>query len=115
MGLKYNSGYDLTIPFSDDCAQFNLEQDVAQTYTVPGPVGRRYSARFRYSPDGNVFVRLNGVPTVPALGALGTEPFNEFRPGDDDGSQRYVTAGDTISMITPDPFAFAGISLMFLD
>ncbi len=113
MAIKYNSNYDVTIPFSDVCAQVALAANTEETFTIPGAATDNYSARFAYICTSNVFVRLNDTPTIPAGGTVGTERFNEFRPGDD-GSQRYVKGGDVVHFITPDATAYVGISLRAL-
>ncbi len=110
MAIAYNSNYDLTIPFSDGCAQFSLATNTVLTYTVPGTETTKYSVRFGYNSQSNIFVRKNGVPTIPGAGTSGSEQYNEFRPGDD-GSQRYVQGGDVLQFITPDASAYCGISL----
>ena len=110
MAIQYNSNFDVTIPFSDVCGQVALQANVEEVFTVPGTATTKYSARLSYISTSNVFVRLNGVPTVPAAGTVGTEQYNEFRPGDD-GSQRYVQGGDVIHFITPDATAYVGVSL----
>ena len=113
MAILYNSNYDETVPFSDVCAQVALAANVEQTFTVPGTTINKYSARFGYISTSNVFVRLNGTPTVPAGGTVGVQQFNEFRPGED-GSQRYLKGGDVVHLITPDATAYVGISLRSL-
>lgn len=110
MAIQYNSNFDVTIPFSDVCAQIALGAAVEQTFTVPGTKVNKYSARFTYNATSNVFVRLNAAPTTPGAGTVTTQPYSEFRAGDD-GSQRYVQGGDVIHMITPDATAYVGISL----
>ena len=111
MAIPYNSNYDLTIPFSDVCAQVALGVGVEQTFAVPGDATHQYSVRFTYISTSNVFVRLNGTPTVPGAASVGTEQYNEYRAGED-GSQRYVKGGDVIHFITPDATAYVGIRLM---
>lgn len=111
MSTPYNTNYDLTMPFVDDCAQIALGVGVEETYTVPGATAQKYSVRFTYTSTSNVFVRLNDTPAIPGGGSVATEPFNEFRAGED-GSQRYVKGGDVIHFITPDATAYVGIRLM---
>jgi hypothetical protein len=111
MTTPYNSNYDMTIPFSDGCAQIALAANAAQSYTVPGTANINYSVRFTYTYNSNVFVCLNTTPTVPAGGSVGTQQYNEFRPGSD-STQRYVKGGDVIYFITPDTTAYLGIRLM---
>ena len=113
MAILYNSNYDLTIPFSDTCAQIALAANTEETYTVPGVATNNYSVHFAYICTSNVFVRMNGTPTIPAGGTVGTEQYTEFRPGDD-GFQRYAKGGDIIHFITPDATAYVGISLRAL-
>lgn len=114
MSIKYNTNYDLTMPFSDDCAQLALAQNTNLAYTVPGIAGKRYSARITYASDSNVFCRLNAAATVPGAGLATEVPNEDFKPGYD-GSQRYVTAGDTLNFITPDASAYVGVRLMLID
>lgn len=111
MAVPYNSNYDLTVPFSDVCAQVALGAAVEQTYTIPGTALNQYSMRLSYISTSNVFVRLNAVPTTPGAASVTTQPYNEFRPGAD-GSQRYVKGGDVVHFITPDTTAYVGIRLM---
>lgn len=111
MAIPYNTNYDLTMPFSDICAQINLNANTEELLIIPGNNDQKYSARFSYSSASNVFVSLNAAPIIPAAGTVGTQQYNEFRPGGD-GSQRYVTAGDVLHFITPDVSAYVGIRLM---
>lgn len=114
MAISYNSNYDLTIPFSDVSVQFNLAANTEDTYTLPGGATNKYSVRFRYNDLSNVFVRLNGTPTIPGSSVVGIEQYNEFKPGDD-GSQRYAQGGDVLHFITPDAAgAYMGISVRSL-
>lgn len=107
MAIAYNSNYHGTMPFSDTCLQINLATSTDKTFTVPGVSGTRYSAIFSYASNSNVFVRLNGVPTIPAAGNSSTEQYSEFKP-----ARRYVNAGDIIHFITPDAAgAYCGMSL----
>lgn len=110
MAIQYNSNFDLTIPFSDVCAQVGLVANTGETFTIPGSPISKYSVKFSYISTSNVFVRMNGVPAIPSGGTVGVEQYNEFRPGDD-GSQRYAQGGDVIHFITPDTTAYVGISL----
>lgn len=111
MAISYNSNYDVTVPFSDVCVQFNLATSTEDTFTVPGAATNKYSVRFGYTKDSNVFVGKNVTPTVPASGVVGVQQFVEFKPGED-GSQRYVQGGDVLHFITPDAAgAYMGISL----
>jgi len=108
--MQYSSNYDVTIPFSDVSVQVALGIGVPQNYVVPGNFSNRYSARFSYTNNSNVFVRLNSAPVTPGAASVTTQPYSEFKPGVD-GSQRFVQGGDVIHMITPDATAFVGISL----
>ena len=110
MSVKYASNYDLTIPFSDVCAQIHVQTGTPESYTIPGASTIRYAARFSYGATSNVFVRLNTAAGVPAGGAVTTEPYNELNPGHD-RSQRYVSGGDVIHFATPDTDAYASVSL----
>lgn len=111
MAITYNSNYDETIPFSDVCAQIGLTANVAQSFTVPGAATINYSARFSFTEQSNIFVRLNSAPTTPPGGTVGTQQYNEFRPQ----TQRYVKGGDVIYCISPDATAYVGISLRQLN
>jgi hypothetical protein len=106
MAIQYSSSFDETIPFSDECVQFGLQQNTAQTYTVPGNGLNKYTALFSYIDASNVFVSLNGTAVSPALGASTTTRRLEFRP-----DKRYVQGGDVLSLITPDTNAYVGVSL----
>lgn len=107
----YNSNFDLTIPFSDTCAQVSMSAaNVVETYTVPGATNILYAARFGYTQGSNVYVRLNAAPTAPPAGTTTTEAYSEFRPGAD-GTQRYVKGGDVLQFVTPDASAYVGVSL----
>lgn len=106
MAIAYNSNYIETMPFSDVCAQFNCGSNVEQTFTVPGTPTQQFQAYFEYTQGTNVFVRLNGTPTIPSSGSVGTQQYNEFRP-----KKRYVRGGDVIHCITPDATAYVGVSL----
>ena len=110
MAISYNSNYEETVPFSDVCAQFGLTAGVEQTFTVPGNSTTRYQARFTYTENSNIFVSVNAVPVVPPGATVGTQQYNEFRPGCD-GSKRYVSGGDVIHLITSDATGYAGVSL----
>lgn len=106
MAIAYNANYIETMPFSDVCAQVNCAAGVEQTFTVPGTTTQQFQAYFEYNQSANVFIRLNGVPTVPSSGSVGTQQYNEFRP-----KKRYVRGGDVIHFITPDASAYIGVSL----
>lgn len=113
MAVLYSSNFDLTIPFSDVCAQINLTANTDESFTVPGTAVNQYSMRLSYISTANVFVRVGAAPTVPGANTVGTEAYNEFRPGAD-GSQRYVKGGDVIHFTTPDAVQYVGIRLMSL-
>ena len=110
MAIAYNSNYDVTVPFSDVCYQVHLTNAAVQTFTVPGTKLNQYSARFTYTSTSNVFVCIDSSPTIPAADTVGTQPYNEFRPGSD-GSQRYLKGGDVVEFHTPDAVAYVGVSL----
>jgi hypothetical protein len=110
VAISYNSNYDVTIPFSDVSLQIALATATEQTYTVPGTATVQYSARFSYTQNSNVFVRLNGTVVTPGAGTKTTLQYDEFKPGSD-GSQRYVKGGDVLHFITPDASAYVGMSL----
>jgi hypothetical protein len=108
MAIRYSSSCDVTIPFSDECAQINLQENVAQTYTVPGDKTNKYSALFGHANNVNLWVSLNGTAISPALGASTSTRRLEFIiPGE----KRYVSGGDVLSLVTPDTNAYVGISL----
>ncbi len=106
MTIAYNANYIETMPFSDTAVQVNLGSNVQQTFTVPGTNIMQYQAYFEYISTSNVFVCLNGTPTIPGAGSVGTQQYNEFRP-----KKRYVRGGDVIHFITSDTSAFVGVSL----
>ncbi len=106
MAIAYNSNYDGTLPFSDTCSQINCGSNVEQTVTIPGTTTTQYQALFAYTQASNVFVRLNGVPTIPSSGTVGSQQYGEFRP-----EKRYVKGGDVLHFITPDANAYIGLSL----
>jgi plastocyanin len=106
MTSKWNANYIETMPFSDTCVQVGLSVSSEHTFTVPGMQTDQYQAYFEYASNSNVFICLNGTPVVPALGSVGTQPYNEFKP-----KKRYVRGGDVIHFITPDSSAYVGVSL----
>jgi hypothetical protein len=106
MTISYNANYIETMPFSDTAFQINCGSNVEQTVTIQGPVTSQYQAYFEYTENSNVFIRLNSTPTVPAIGTVGTQQYNEFRP-----KKRYVKGGDVLHFITSDTNAFVGVSL----
>jgi hypothetical protein len=106
MAIQYNANYIETMPFSDVCVQFNLAAAVAQSYTVAGPSGAKYQAYFEYASNSNVFVRNNATAAAPVGNTHTSQPYSEFKP-----RKRYVTAGDVLSLVTPDTTAFVGLSL----
>jgi hypothetical protein len=106
MAISYNSNFNETMPFSDVVAQVNCGASVEQTFTVPGTVTTKYQAFLEYASNSNVFVCLNGVPTIPGSGSVGTQQYNEFKP-----KKRYVRGGDVLHFITPDATAYIGVSL----
>lgn len=106
MTIQYNSNYNETMPFSDTAIQVNCAANTDETVTVPGSPTQQYQAYFEYIQDSNVFICLNAVPTIPASGTVGVQPYNEFRP-----KKRYVKGGDVLHFITPDASAYIGVSL----
>ena len=109
-----NFNYNETTPFSDTCAQVSMSAaGVVETYTVPGAATVLYQARFAYTQNSNVYVRLNAAPTSPPAGTTTTETYSEFRPGAD-GSKRFVKGGDVLQFVTPDASAYVGVSLQIL-
>jgi hypothetical protein len=107
MTIAYNSNYEGTMPFSDTATQISCGTSVEETWTVPGASTVQYQALFEYNSVSNVFVRLNGIPTVPASGTVSEQPYSEFRP-----HKRYVKGGDVLHFITSDTAgAFVGVSL----
>jgi hypothetical protein len=113
MAVPYSSNFDRTHPFSDIVAQVALGVGVEQTFTVPGPVTARYTVSFTYTSTSNVFICLGATPVVPGAASVGTQAYNEYRPGEE-GSRRYVNGGQVIHLITPDATAYVGITLMQL-
>lgn len=110
MAIKYNSNFEQTVSFSDECAQVALTAGVEQTFALPGDGTTKYQLRFTYTSTSNVFVRKGTIPAVPGANTVGTEQYNEFRPGADD-SKRYASGGDVIHLITPDASAYVGIAV----
>lgn len=106
MTISYNSNYNETMPFSDTAFQVNCVAAVYETATVPGSSTDQYQAFFEYNQVSNVFICINSVPVIPAIGVVGTQQYNEFRP-----KKRYVRGGDVIHFITPDTSAYVGVSL----
>ena len=111
MAIQYSSNFEETVAFSDDCAQIALTANVEQTYTVPGASSVKCQLRFSYTSTSNVFVCWKSTPTVPGGASVGTQQYNEFRPGAD-GSKRYASGGDVIHLITPDATAYVGIAVV---
>lgn len=109
MAIAYNSNFDETVPFSDVCAQVHLAANTVESFTVPGGVNQRYSVRFGYPTNTNIYVGLNTVPTVPAVGTVDIQQYVEFKPGFD-GSQRYANGGDVLHFIS-NANVFCGVSL----
>lgn len=106
MTSQYNSNYDGTMAFSDTDIQVGLSTNSEHTTTIPGANTVYYQALFSYNATSNVFVSVNSTPVVPALGSVGTQPYNEFRP-----EKRYVRGGDVLHFITPDTSAYVGVSI----
>ncbi len=107
----YNSNFDGTKPFSDNCFQANLAANVEQTYTVPGSSTNKYRAKFSFASNANVYVGLNVTAASPGAG-LNTSTGNlQFRPDE----PLYVKGGDEINLVSPDAGgAYVGISLLSL-
>lgn len=114
MAIKYSSNYEQTIPLSDVCAQIHLTANVGQQFVVPGVDTIKYSVLFSYISTSNVFVCNNAAPVIPAANTVGVQQYNEFRPGEDSVTKRYVKGGDVLHFITPDATAYVGIRLMQL-
>lgn len=106
MTIPYNANYIETMPFSDTCVQVNCGANVEQTFTVPGTPEQQFQAYFEYTQGSNVFICKNATPVIPAIGAVGTQQYNEFKP-----KKRYVRGGDVLHFITPDTNAYIGMSL----
>lgn len=113
MSTPWNSNFEKTIPFSDDCWQLALATNTDKSFTIPGTAQTKYSMLITYTSTSNVFVCLNATATVPSAGTATTQFYEEFRPCSDD-SRRYVKGGDVVHFITPDASAYVGISLMLL-
>jgi hypothetical protein len=106
----YNSSFNGAMPFSDIGSKFNLVANAALTFTVPGIDSLKYRAQFSYTQNSNVWISLNGTPTVPVAGTQSSSSMQEFRP-----DVRYVKGGDVLSVITGDATgAQVGISLLSL-
>src|ERR1700679_2293655 len=97
MTIAWNANYIETMPFSDTAFQVACTVNSAQTVTIPGEDTMQYQAYFEYASNSNVYVCKNAVPTIPAGGSVGTQPYNEFKP-----LKRYVRGGDVLHLITPD-------------
>lgn len=106
MTIPWNANYIETLPFSDTAIQIGCNANVAESWTVPGADTSEYQAYFEYASNSNVFVCKNSAPTVPALGTVGEQQYNEFKP-----KKRYVKGGDVLYFITPDTSAYIGVSL----
>lgn len=106
MTSKWNANYIETMPFSDTCVQVGLSINSEHTFTVPGADTDKFQAYFEYASNSNIFVCLNATPVVPALGSVGTQPYNEFKP-----KKRYARGGDVLHFITPDTSAYVGVSI----
>lgn len=107
MTVPYTTSYNGTVPFSDTTANFGLQAGVAQSYTVPGLSNSKYSVRFSFTENSNVFIGYNATAVSPTLGTPLTTNYIEFRPHE----ERYVKGGDVLSLITPDTSAYMGLSL----
>jgi hypothetical protein len=109
MAIPYTSSYDETIAFSDVAEQFNLAQNTAQTYTVPGNSTQYFSVLFGKASNTNIFVGKNNTAASPGGGSKTALQYVEFiNPGE----KRYVVGGDVLSFITPDAAgAYMGISV----
>lgn len=91
----YNSSFDETKPFSNQCKTFTLAANTALSYTVPGTPEKKYRADFRFPSSASVFVGLNVAPVIPGAGT-GTEAANiEFMP-----APKYVVGGDVLYFIS---------------
>ena len=109
MAVPYSTNYD-TVPFSDVTANMALATGTALSFTVPGTSASRYSVRFSYTQNSNVFVGYNITATSPTAGTIASQNGIEFRPFE----QRYAKGGDVLSFITPDASAYVGISLRMI-
>lgn len=104
----YTDNFDHAKPFSDTCAQFALATNVAQSYTVPGPSSQKYRAMFTFNATANVFVGFGVTAIAPTAGTNTTTGNIEFRPNE----PKFVFGGTTLSFVTPDTSAYAGVSLL---
>lgn len=109
MSTRYQSSFDVTIPFSDTCAQLALADGDVLTYTVPGNETQKFTILFRYNSTSNIFVGYNVTAAVPGAGTITTATNVEFKP-----KKRYAIGGDVISFITPDTTAWMGLSVRFI-
>jgi len=110
--MLYNTNYDLSMGWSDACAQISVESGTPQTYTVVGASTTIFSVRFTYTSISNVWVTLNSNSSaIPSSGSVGVLQHAEYRPGCD-GTQRYVKGGDVLYFQTTDMNAYIGLRLM---
>ena len=54
----FNSQYDVTQPFTDQCAQFGLLSNTQLSFTVPGDSSITYMAYFTFGASSNVWVAI---------------------------------------------------------
>lgn len=99
-----------TFPVTNTGMQTLLEANTAVTYTVPGTSDQIYRAKFSCQTGAEVWIGFNVVATVPTSNTVTNISKIEFIPLFE---ARYVSGGDTISIIstgTPQ----VGISLLLV-
>ena len=106
MSTRYTPNFDGANPFSDINLRVALQQNVLETFTVPGEQTTKYRAEFFYNYSANIFVGLNENATVPAAGTIDSTGKQAYRP-----AVKYVLGGDELTFITPDTSAYFGVEL----
>lgn len=109
MTTQYNMSFSECFPFSDTGMSVLLAAGVAQSWTVPGTAKQTYRAKFVFTSNVPVWVRLNGTAVVPT-GVLAATYNQEML---DINFVRYVKGGDTLSFVstsTPQ----VGVSLLLV-
>lgn len=93
------------IPFPNDIFEAILAQTTASSFTVPTSASK-WTAVFFYEYDANVFIRVGDTASVPSSGTFvaGDSLLNPARIVN-------LSAGQTISAITPDTNAYVTVAL----